>query len=60
MLNRTSTTGSEFFIVDNCNEDRKVLRYLHDWHQFCDIRRRFAVLPESVIGTCPTGITPVK
>src|SRR5712692_6887114 len=31
MPKRTSTTGSELFIVDNSDEDWKVLRYLHDW-----------------------------
>lgn len=30
---RTSKTGSELFIVDNSDEDWKVLRYLHDWCQ---------------------------
>jgi hypothetical protein len=30
---RTSQTGSELFIVDNSDEDWKVLRYLHDWCQ---------------------------
>jgi superfamily II DNA or RNA helicase len=30
---RTSTTGSELFIVDNSDDDWKVLRYLHDWCQ---------------------------
>jgi superfamily II DNA or RNA helicase len=31
---RSSTvTGSELFIVDNSDEDWKVLRYLHDWCQ---------------------------
>lgn len=34
MPKRTSTTGSELFIVDNSEEDWKVLRYLHDWCQF--------------------------
>src|SRR5262249_35389419 len=33
MPNRTSKTGSELFIVDNSDEDWKVLRYLHDWCQ---------------------------
>jgi hypothetical protein len=33
MPNRTSITGSELFIVDNSDEDWKVLRYLHDWCQ---------------------------
>jgi hypothetical protein len=33
MPNRTSRTGSELFIVDNSDEDWKVLRYLHDWCQ---------------------------
>ncbi|MGO9272371.1 MAG: phospholipase D-like domain-containing protein [Terriglobia bacterium] len=31
MPQRTSITGSELFIVDNSDEDWKVLRYLHDW-----------------------------
>src|SRR5271157_988237 len=33
MPKRISTTGSELFIVDNSDEDWKVLRYLHDWCQ---------------------------
>jgi len=33
MPKRTSLTGSELFIVDNSEEDWKVLRYLHDWCQ---------------------------
>lgn len=33
MPKRTSQTGSELFIVDNSEEDWKVLRYLHDWCQ---------------------------
>jgi hypothetical protein len=33
MPNRTSKTGSELFIVDNSDDDWKVLRYLHDWCQ---------------------------
>jgi len=33
MPRRTSVTGSELFIVDNSDEDWKVLRYLHDWCQ---------------------------
>src|SRR6266404_3654073 len=33
MPRRTSTTGSELFIVDNSDTDWKVLRYLHDWCQ---------------------------
>src|SRR4051794_5354959 len=33
MPNRTSKAGSELFIVDNSDEDWKVLRYLHDWCQ---------------------------
>lgn len=33
MPKRSSSTGSELFIVDNSNEDWKVLRYLHDWCQ---------------------------
>ena len=33
MPQRSSSTGSELFIVDNSEEDWKVLRYLHDWCQ---------------------------
>lgn len=33
MPRRTSQTGSELFIVDNSDDDWKVLRYLHDWCQ---------------------------
>lgn len=33
MPKRTSLAGSELFIVDNSEEDWKVLRYLHDWCQ---------------------------
>lgn len=33
MPNRTSTSGSELFIVDNSDLDWKVVRYLHDWCQ---------------------------
>jgi superfamily II DNA or RNA helicase len=33
MPHRTSRTGSELFIVDNSDQDWKVLRYLHDWCQ---------------------------
>jgi hypothetical protein len=33
MPTKKSTTGSELFIVDNTDEDWKVLRYLHDWCQ---------------------------
>ncbi len=33
MPRRTSKTGSELFIVDNSDEDWKVVRYLHDWCQ---------------------------
>jgi len=33
MPKRTSVTGSELFIVDNSDEEWKVLRYLHDWCQ---------------------------
>ena len=34
MPRRSSPTGSELFIVDNSDEDWKVLRYLRDW---CEI-----------------------
>jgi hypothetical protein len=40
MPKRTSRTGSELFIVDNSDEDWKVLRYLHDW---CQISRAIDV-----------------
>lgn len=33
MPTRQSPTGSELFIVDNSDEDWKVVRYLHDWCQ---------------------------
>jgi len=33
MPKKTSSSGSELFIVDNSDEDWKVLRYLHDWCQ---------------------------
>jgi hypothetical protein len=33
MPKRTSTTGSELFVVDNSDENWKVLKYLHDWCQ---------------------------
>ena len=33
MPTKTSVTGSELFIVDNSDDDWKVLRYLHDWCQ---------------------------
>lgn len=33
MPKKTSVTGSELFIVDNSDDDWKVLRYLHDWCQ---------------------------
>ncbi len=36
MPRRTSKTGSELFIVDNSDEDWKVLRYLHDWCQLSE------------------------
>lgn len=40
MPNRTSTSGSELFIVDNSDEDWKALRYLHDW---CQISSRIDI-----------------
>ncbi len=33
MPNRVSISGSELFIVDNSDQDWKVVRYLHDWCQ---------------------------
>jgi hypothetical protein len=37
---RTSTSGSDLFIVDNSQEDWQVVRYLHDW---CQISRGFDI-----------------
>ena len=34
MPTRTSKTGSELFIVDNSDDDWKVLRYLRDWCRY--------------------------
>jgi hypothetical protein len=36
MPKRTSKTGGELFIVDNSDDDWKVVRYLHDW---CDLSK---------------------
>lgn len=33
MPKRQSVSGSELFIVDNSDQEWKVLRYLHDWCQ---------------------------
>ena len=33
MTEQKKTRGSELFIIDNSNEDWKVLQYLHDWCQ---------------------------
>ena len=33
MPDRVTKSGSELFIVDNSNDNWKVLRYLHDWRQ---------------------------
>ena len=56
----SSSTGSELFIVDKSNADWKVLRYLHDWCQLSDIRRRVALWRKGASGTCPTEITAVN
>ena len=40
MPNKVSSTGSELFIVNNSDEDWKVLRYLHDW---CQISKGFDI-----------------
>src|SRR5437762_1594120 len=37
---RSSKTGSELFIVDNSDEDWKVVRYLHDW---CQLSKSFDI-----------------
>jgi superfamily II DNA or RNA helicase/HKD family nuclease len=36
MPKKISSSGSELFIVDNSDQDWKVLRYLHDWCQISD------------------------
>jgi len=36
MPKRISPTGSELFIVDNSDQEWKVLRYLHDWCQISE------------------------
>ena len=36
MTEKTKRTGSELFIIDNSDQDWKVLRYLHDWCQFSE------------------------
>jgi len=40
MPTRQSPTGSELFIVDNSDQDWKVLKYLHDW---CQISKQFDI-----------------
>lgn len=40
MPRRTSQTGSELFIVDNSDEDWKVVRYLNDW---CQLSKAFDI-----------------
>ncbi len=40
MPERVSTSGSELFIVDNSDQDWKVLRYLHEW---ADIAHTFDI-----------------
>ena len=40
MPTKTSPTGSELFIVDNSDDDWKVVRYLHDW---CQLSKRIDV-----------------
>ena len=40
MPTRKSLSGSELFIVDNSDQDWKVLRYLHDW---CQISHRIDI-----------------
>src|SRR5713226_7537521 len=40
MPNRVTKSGSELFIVDNSDDDWKVLRYLHDW---CQISERIDI-----------------
>lgn len=36
MPKRVSSSGSELFIIDNSDQEWKVLRYLHDWCQISD------------------------
>ncbi|MFH1419298.1 MAG: phospholipase D-like domain-containing protein, partial [Planctomycetota bacterium] len=40
MPKRQSKTGSELFIVDNSDQEWKVLRYLHDW---CQLSKRIDI-----------------
>ncbi|HEX7446358.1 MAG TPA: hypothetical protein VF306_02370 [Pirellulales bacterium] len=40
MPKRTSKSGGELFIVDNSDDDWKVLRYLRDW---CDLSKAIDV-----------------
>jgi hypothetical protein len=40
MPTKTSTAGSELFIVDNSDEDWKVRKYLHDW---CQLSKGFDI-----------------
>ncbi len=40
MPKKTSKSGSELFIVDNSDEDWKVVRYLHDW---CQLSKSFDI-----------------
>ncbi len=40
MPTKTSTSGSELFIVDNSDDDWKALRYLHGW---CEISERIDI-----------------
>lgn len=40
MPKRVSKTGSELFIVDNSDDDWKVVRYLHDW---CELSKSIDV-----------------
>ena len=40
MPKKTSTTGSELFIVDNSEQDWKVLKYLNQW---CEISSKIDI-----------------
>lgn len=40
MPKRVSSSGSELFIVDNSDQDWKVMRYLHDW---CELSKQIDI-----------------
>jgi hypothetical protein len=50
MPTRTSKTGSELFIVDNSDSDRKVHKYLHDW---CHLNKTYLRKIQALVGMKP-------